>query len=113
MAALAHYESVLAMLIRGGFDYHLAHRALHALGSMILGFVQEPFSPESSGNGASEDEMARVAEMMPHLAAMMGAEVHAADDPTLGWCDSDAEFRFTLDLLLDGLGRHLATNEAG
>jgi hypothetical protein len=26
-------------------------------------------------------------------------------DPTLGWCDSQTEFEFTLDLLLDGLER--------
>jgi len=25
---------------------------------------------------------------------------------TLGWCDSQAEFEFTLDLILDGLARH-------
>ena len=39
------YEAVLAALIKGGFSYALAHRSLHALGSMVLGFAQEVFSP--------------------------------------------------------------------
>lgn len=30
---------------------------------------------------------------------------HDHDDPELGWCDSQTEFEFTLDLLLDGLAR--------
>ena len=46
-----------------------------------------------------------MAETFPHLTAMMAAEVHDAADPTLGWCDSQVELEFTLDLLLDGLDR--------
>jgi hypothetical protein len=40
---------------------------------------------------------------------MVAAESHAADEAgqTRGWCDSQTEFEFTLDLLLDGLARHL------
>lgn len=109
-----YFEDVLAILVRGGFSYHLAHQALHALGSMTLGFVQELFSPGSRGDAPDEsvDAAAQLAEMasaLPHLAAMVDAELHAADDPTLGWCDSQAEFEFTLDLLLDGLERHART----
>jgi AcrR family transcriptional regulator len=107
----AHYEAILAALIGGGFSYHLAHRALHALGSMALGFVQEPFSPAAAGGDAGADpaeaDLAQLAEALPHLTAMVAAELHAADDDVLGWCDSQAEFEFTLDLLLDGLARHL------
>jgi hypothetical protein len=39
--------------------------------------------------------------------AMVTSEIHADDEGTLGWCDSQTEFEFTLDLLLDGLARHL------
>ncbi|GAA0713223.1 hypothetical protein GCM10010199_12080 [Dactylosporangium roseum] len=42
---------------------------------------------------------------LPNLTAMVMAEVHAATDPTLGWCNSQTEFEFTLDLLLDGIER--------
>jgi hypothetical protein len=31
--------------------------------------------------------------------------MHDATDPMLGWCDSQSEFEFTLDQILDGLER--------
>ncbi|WP_328468046.1 TetR/AcrR family transcriptional regulator C-terminal domain-containing protein [Actinoplanes sp. NBC_00393] len=99
----AYYDGILATLVGGGFSYRLAHRALHAFGSMTLGFVQEIFTPDDGE--AEEEELAAMAEALPHLTAMVAAEVHAAGDPTLGWCDSQVEFEFTLDLLLDGLSR--------
>lgn len=106
---LVYYHDILATMIDAGFTYRVAHRALHAFGSMPLGFVQELFSPASAGGGGqeeiTEENLAAMAEALPHLIAMMAAEVHAAGDPTLGWCDSQTEFEFTLDLLLDGLER--------
>jgi AcrR family transcriptional regulator len=104
-----YYDGIVATLIRGGFSYHIAHRAMHAFGSLALGFAQEVFSPASAGGSldteATEAELANMAEALPHLMAMAAAESHAAGDPTLGWCDSQLEFEFTLDLLLDGLDR--------
>lgn len=104
-----HFEEVLATMIRGGLGYRLAHRGMHALGSMVLGFTQELFSP-APGDGsvdtdAAGEELAAMAAQLPHLTAMVEAELHDAGDPTLGWCDSQVEFEFTLDLLLDGLQR--------
>ncbi len=108
-AVFGHFEAILAAMVRGGFTYHLAHQGLHALGSMVLGFSPEVFNPAAAGGtidqGATEAEMARLAARIPHLVAMAESEAHAADDPTLGWCDSQTEFEFTLDLLLDGLER--------
>lgn len=103
-AAFAHFEAVLATMIGAGFSYHLAHRALHALGSMVLGFVQELFAPGADADAdTSAEDLAAMAEVLPHVTAMVAAELHAADGDVLGWCDSRAEFEFTLDLLLDGL----------
>ena len=108
-AAYGYYEALLGSMIRGGLTYHLGHRALHSLGSMALGFAQEVFSPADSGGDldpeAAEAEFAAMAEVLPYMAAMAAAEMHDADDPTLGWCDSQSEFEFTLDLILDGLAR--------
>lgn len=109
--AYLYYEEILATLVAGGFSYHLAHRALHALGSMALGFVQEPFTPAPPGDDGvdpSEEQMAQMAESLPHLMAMVASEFHAAEGQALSWCDSQAEFEFTLDLLLDGLDRKRA-----
>jgi len=99
----AHFEAVLATMVGAGFSHHLGHRALHALGSLVLGFVQELFAPTDDAGNASEEELTKMAELLPHITAMVAAELHAADGDVLGWCDSRVEFEFTLDLLLDGL----------
>jgi len=103
-----HYEALLAAMIDGGFSYSLGHRALHALGSMALGFDRGVFSPAPAGgldDQAAEAEFAELAAMLPRLSAMAASEFHDNADPTLDWCDSQTEFEFTLDLLLDGLQR--------
>jgi AcrR family transcriptional regulator len=110
-AVFAHFEALLAVMVDAGFSYHLAHRALHSLGSMVLGFVQELFSPAAVGPDADPaqddaDMLAEMAELLPHVTAMVAAEMHDTGDDMLGWCDSQAEFEFTLDLLLDGYEAH-------
>jgi AcrR family transcriptional regulator len=103
---MLYYEQILATLIEGGFSYRIAHRAIHAFGSMALGFVQETFRPaDPDASDVEEPDLAAMAESLPHLTAMVAAELHAVEAPVLGWCDSQTEFEFTLDLLLDGLGR--------
>ena len=104
-----YYEEILATMVGGGLGYSLAHRAIHSLGTMVLGFTQELFSPESEGGTldeeAAEAELAAMAAALPHLSAMVASELHDHDEDPLGWCDSQREFAFTLDLLLDGLAR--------
>ncbi len=68
-----------------------------------LGFTQELFRPEVGV--ASEVDLAAMAEVLPHVTAMVAAELHDVTDPVLGWCDGQTEFEFTLDLVLDGLDR--------
>jgi len=108
-----YYEEILATMVRGGLSYHLGHRAIHALGTMVLGFTQELFSPDSEGGAmdeeAAEAEFAAMAAVLPHLTAMIASEVHDNNEDPLGWCDSQNEFEFTLDLLLDGLARAAGT----
>jgi hypothetical protein len=76
---------------------------------MVLGFTQELFSPATEGGTLDEEsaeaEFAAMAAVLPHLTAMVAAEVHDHEEDPLGWCDSQNEFEFTLDLLLDGLAR--------
>lgn len=105
-----YYEEVLATMVHGGLSYHLAHRGIHALGTMVLGFTQELFSPAAEGGTvdeeAAEAEFAALAPVLPHLTAMVASEVHDHEEDPLGWCDSQNEFEFTLGLILDGLARH-------
>ncbi|MFI5896621.1 TetR/AcrR family transcriptional regulator C-terminal domain-containing protein [Actinoplanes sp. NPDC051513] len=101
----AYYDEIVGTLLAAGFTPRLAHRALHAFGTMALGFVQELFTPDATDVDAAEGDLAAMAAAVPNLTTMLAAEMHAAGDPTLGWCDSQVEFEFTLDLLLDGLDR--------
>jgi AcrR family transcriptional regulator len=99
-----HYEKLLATMIEAGFSYSLSHRAMHALGSMALGFVNELFAPDAGGDAdLSEQELLRLAKQLPHTTAMVASEMHSDNGDQLGWCDSQLEFEFTLDLLLEGL----------
>lgn len=104
-----YFEEILATLIGGGLSYHLAHRGIHALGTMVLGFTSELFTPADEGGTldeeAAEAEFAAMAAVLPHLTAMVASEVHDSAEDPLGWCDSQNEFEFTLGLLLDGLAR--------
>ncbi len=106
---MAYFEEVLATMIAGGLSYHLAHQGLHALGSMVLGFTQELFAIPEGETDPGEDveaELEAMAASFPHLTAMVASEVHDHDEDPLGWCDTQVEFMFTLDLILDGLARH-------
>jgi len=112
-----HVDQIVALLVTAGFSHQIAHRALHALGSMMFGFAQELFSPPSSGGKLdaprTQAEFAKMAEALPNLGAMIASEIHQATDPKIGWCDSQTEFEFTLDLLLDGLDRLRADVPSG
>jgi AcrR family transcriptional regulator len=101
-----YYERILGTLFEAGFSHRIAHRALHAFGSMPLGFVQELLMPTPADGADADAELSDEALVaMPNMAAMVAAELHDVADPMLGWCDGQAEFEFTLDLLLDGLER--------
>lgn len=53
-AMIGYYDGVLGVLRAGGFDWDLAHHAVHALGSRALGFVQEPFQPDQRPGGCDD-----------------------------------------------------------
>ncbi len=113
-----YFDSLLALMRRGGFSYDLVHHAMHALGSRALGFSQELFEPDDAAAGSAagglpeagaEDEtvamLEQMAEQVPHLVEMLAEVAHEQPGSTLGWCDDQTEFEFGLDLVLDGLDR--------
>ncbi len=102
---LAYIESVLAKLADGGFSVEMAHHALHVLGSRILGFTQDPFEDSTDPAPSPEESAAfarALADRYPRIADLAMSVRHGG---VLGPCDDDAEFEFSLDLILDGLER--------
>lgn len=103
-----YFDGVLGILRHGGFSVDLAHHALHALGSRVLGFTQELFEPDEPDGFDEEAAKAMVGQMadeIPHIIEMMMQISHEDPDHTIGWCDDQVEFEFGLDLILDGLER--------
>lgn len=99
------FEGLVATMVEAGCSYDLAHRAIHSLGSLLFGFTQELFEPSAEDPGTSPEEMRAMAEAMPHLTRLAEVTVHD-DEGALSVCDTQAEFEFTLALILDGLEAH-------
>lgn len=74
------------------------------LDAIVIGFTQELFDPGDAGEDTTEEVLAQMAEVVPHLMAMLAEAAHT-DGPgqALGWCDDQTEFEFGLDVVLDGL----------
>jgi len=106
LSVLAHMDAVAGDLRSGGLSVDLTHYAMHALGSRIWGFSPEAFSGAPAADaGADPAAQAALAQRFPNVVAI--ALDAATRNPT-GACAPDAEFDFTLDLLLGGFAR-LAT----
>jgi AcrR family transcriptional regulator len=104
-ATMRHMEVVLGILRRGGFSIDLAHHGLHVLGSRVFGFSQDLFDDKSEPIPDAEALQAISRDMAvayPNIAELALAVRHEGG---LGGCDDDVEFRFGIDLILDGLER--------
>jgi AcrR family transcriptional regulator len=106
------FEALVGTMTDGGCSYELAHRAIHALGSMLFGFTQELFEPAADDDGSSQEEFAAMAVALPHLARLAEVAVHEARG-SLSVCDTQSEFEFTLGLILDGLEAHRLAEARG
>ena len=105
-ATLRHHDAVIGALRRGGFPVALAAHAYSLMDSYIYGFALEeaalPFAPQEAG-AAVPDFLAQFdARAYPHLVEM------AVEHIMRPGYDYGAEFDFGLELILDGLDRHLA-----
>jgi AcrR family transcriptional regulator len=106
-ATVAYIDRVLGILRAGGVSLELAHHAVHALGSRVLGFDANLFddAPTETDPALVAAQVRAWAPTLPHVAELALAAAH---DGVLGACDDDAEFLFALDLILDGLQRRAA-----
>ena len=101
-----YVDAVIGILRSGGFTMDQIHHGMHALGSRVYGFIQEPAEPDGSQATGSE-ALEQMASQVPNLVGMLMEVSHGDPSTTLGWCDDQFEFEFGLDLLVDGLERLL------
>lgn len=99
---LTYLDSLMGLLRAGGLSLDLLHNTMHALSTRMWGFTREVFpTPAVPDDPAEQAAMyARFADAYPNIVAMATGAAHAG-----AGCDSQAEFEFALDLLLDGVER--------
>ena len=107
VGVLRHYEAILGFSSMPGSPTSSRTGRCMPSGACRWASCRRVFDPadEGASGQAGDDELAAMAQDLPHLTAMVAAEIHDAADPQLGWCDSQTGFEFTVDLLLDGLER--------
>ena len=101
-AVLGYMDDLMTIMKNGGLNADLVHYAMHSLSTRMWGFTRDVLpTPEMPDDPAE------------HRAALMA---YATEYPSIVWmattaknagaaCDSDAEFQFALDILLDAFER--------
>lgn len=99
---LQYMNHLMASMFDGGLSPDLVHHAMHALSTRMWGFTRDvmptPQLPEADAD--RDAALAGFAREYPAI-VRMATTAHGAGAA----CDSDAEFAFALDLLLDGVER--------
>lgn len=106
-AVLGYMNDLMGLMFAGGLSADLVHHAMHALGVRMWGLTADvlptPTMPADPAQHA--DALAGYAQQYPAIVRM------ATTAPRTGTgCDSDAEFAFALDILIDAFER---LHEAG
>jgi AcrR family transcriptional regulator len=102
-ARLRYLDAVVGTLRAAGFELPLIAKAFMALDSHTYGFTMQelawPFDSKEAPEVAASMAAGLFAGGYPNLAAMAGVAAAGEVDP---------DFAFGLDLILEGLARHLA-----
>ena len=102
-AILRHYDTVMGILRQGGFSLEITHHALHMLGSRMLGFTRDLFDDSAEPDPKAAAALAeQIGASHPYVAEMALAATHEGG---LGGCDTNVEFEFALEAILDSLER--------
>jgi hypothetical protein len=107
-ALLGYTESVLAILLDGGFSLELTHHAMHVLSSRVLGFNQDLFEDKNTSGPSPETAAIMAREMADRFPRITELAQAASHEGVLGPCDDDEEFSFGLEVILEGLERRRA-----
>lgn len=98
-------ETILALLVSGGLDGHLRDVGYHAITLHISGFTAQQIAYDFDDDFARE-MFARVEREFPaHEHPLMADHIRYHVDPHHTPGERPDEFRFVLDLILDGLER--------
>jgi AcrR family transcriptional regulator len=105
---MKYFDALGGEFLDGGFSVDLMHHAMHVLGSRVLGFTQELFDDSAALEASPEVQAVMMQQMVaeyPNISKLV-AEIQHQEETVVGsGCDDDIEFRFSLDLMLDGLER--------
>ncbi|MGI8517130.1 MAG: TetR/AcrR family transcriptional regulator C-terminal domain-containing protein [Acidimicrobiia bacterium] len=107
---MRYMDSVIGILRRGGFSIELAHHTIHVLGSRMLGFAQELYDDTEALEASPEIAaimLKQMADEYPHITELAMEISHDEGSIVGTGCDDLFEFKFALDLILDGLERSL------
>ena len=104
---LVYLDSMIGVLMSGGFSADLTHHALHIMGSRLYGFSQEVFNDSKSVDPKTQAILVgEMAATYPNVARIAGVVFGHDEASIVGHgCDDQFEFELALDLLLDGLER--------
>ena len=106
-ARLRYFDWVLGTLRRAGFSLEMSARAFSILDSYVYGFGRQQLSLAAGGDMTPEEMAAAFRKAIPpdeypYLTEMV------VDYAITSGNDVEADFRFGINLILDGLGRLLA-----
>lgn len=104
-AVLGHMERVTQQFLQGGLSPDLTHHAMHALGNRIWGFSPELFDEAATAAPRRKSRSAPALDPADFPAIIAVSSDARQRRPGATGCDEDFEFRFALDLLLDGIER--------
>jgi len=101
---MAYMDSMIGMFLAGGFSLDLTHHTMHAMGSRLLGFSQELFDDSVVLDPEDRARLQRqLAGIFPNIVELTRAIYHDESSIVGAGCDDQAEFEFSLDLILNGL----------
>jgi AcrR family transcriptional regulator len=102
-SSLLFMDRVLGILRDAGFDDEETHHAWQMLASHTMGyaFQQASGSPHSKELDGREEELARLGDRFPNVAALA---------PLLAGCEFADEYAYGLDIIISGLGARLSSN---